>query len=93
MVRDVLQNFNMGGGILPLIFVFLAFVFQAWMFVDAIRRGEYLWAVIIFFFSILSALLYFFLVYRASGGGNPLTGFELPGAACVPVCRMKLTWV
>jgi len=81
MVRDVLQNFNMGGGILPLIFVFLAFVFQAWMFVDAIRRGEYLWAVIIFFFSILSALLYFVLVYRASGGGNPLTGFELPGAA------------
>jgi tetratricopeptide (TPR) repeat protein len=28
-----------------------------------------------------SAVLYYFLVYRASGGGNPLAGFELPGAA------------
>ena len=57
-----------------------AFLFQVWMFIDAIRRGEYLWAVFIFFFSIISAVLYFFLVYRASGGGA-LTGFELPGAA------------
>jgi tetratricopeptide (TPR) repeat protein len=26
-------------------------------------------------------LFYYFMVYRASGGGNPLAGFELPGAA------------
>jgi hypothetical protein len=45
------------------------------------RNGQYIWAVIIFLFSGLSALLYFFLVYRPSGGGNPLAGFELPGAA------------
>ncbi len=59
----------------------LLFVFQVWMFVDAIRREEYIWAAFIFFFSFLSALIYFLLVYRPSGGGNPLSGFELPGAA------------
>ena len=32
-------------------------------------------------FSFFSAILYFFLVYRASGGGNPMAGFEFPGAA------------
>ncbi|HEY0256362.1 MAG TPA: tetratricopeptide repeat protein [Candidatus Methylacidiphilales bacterium] len=63
-------------------FVLLIFGFQAWMFIHAVRNGEYLWAVFIFFFSAFSALLYFFMVYRASGGGgNPLAGFELPGAA------------
>jgi hypothetical protein len=52
------------------------------MFIDAVRRREYVWSVLIFLFSFLSALLYFFMVYRAAGGGgNPLAGFELPGAA------------
>jgi hypothetical protein len=55
--------------------------FHIWMLVDSIRRGEYLWTAFIFFFPILNDLLYFFLVYRPSGGGNPLEGFELPGAA------------
>ena len=63
------------------IFAVVAFLFTAWMFIHAIRNGDYLWAAFIFFFSGLSALLYFFLVYRASGGGNPMAGFELPGAA------------
>jgi len=59
----------------------IGFAFQIWMFVDAIRRQEYLWAVFIFFFSIISALLYFFLVYRASASSGSVTrGFELPGA-------------
>jgi len=62
-------------------FVGAIFLFQAWMFVHAVRNGEYLWAAFIFFFSGFSALLYFFIVYRASGGGNPMAGFELPGAA------------
>ncbi len=63
------------------IFAIVAFLFTAWMFVAAIRNGDYIWAVFIFFFSGFSALLYFFLVYRESGGGNPMAGFELPGAA------------
>lgn len=59
----------------------IGFAFQIWMFADAIRRQEYLWAVFIFFFSIFSALLYFFLVYRASAPSGSVTrGFELPGA-------------
>jgi hypothetical protein len=53
-------------------------LFQIWMLVDAIRRREWFWAVLIFLFSFLTALLYFFLVYRQA----PLVtrGFELPGA-------------
>jgi hypothetical protein len=48
------------------------------MFIDAIRRREWLWTVFIFIFPLLNAVLYFFLVYRAAA---PATrGFELPGA-------------
>ena len=86
MLRYFFQIFDGDGGIglggwIQVVLALLVFIFQAWMFVDAIRRGEYIWAVFIFFFSIISTFLYFFMVYRASGGGNPLTGFELPGAA------------
>src|SRR5277367_2190461 len=70
-----------GLGVPGTIFAIVAFLFTAWMFVHAVRNGDYIWAAFIFFFSGLSALLYFFLVYRASGGGNPMAGFELPGAA------------
>lgn len=55
------------------------FVFQVWMFIDAVRRGEYVWAVFIWIGSLLSTLLYFFLVFR--GGATATSGFELPGAA------------
>jgi hypothetical protein len=60
-------------------FALLGFLFQVWMFIDAVRRREWIWAVFIFLFSILSAVLYFFLVYRAQGG-LAMRGFELPGA-------------
>ena len=60
-------------------FALIAFLFQVWMFVDAVRRREWLWAVCIFVFSLFSALLYFFMVYRAEGG-LATRGFELPGA-------------
>jgi tetratricopeptide (TPR) repeat protein len=56
----------------------LLLAFQVWMFVDALRRGEYLWAGFIFLFSVLSAVLYYFLVYR--GAPSVTRGFELPGA-------------
>lgn len=57
----------------------LFFVFWLWMFVNAIRRREWIWAVILFIGNGLAAVLYFFLVYRASA---PVAtrGFELPGA-------------
>ncbi len=56
----------------------LLFAFGVWMFVDAVRRGEHLWALFILLFPFLNALLYYFLVYRS----GPITtqGFELPGA-------------
>ena len=59
-------------------------IFQLWMFIDALRRGEWIWAACILFFWVVSAMLYYFMVYRQAGpvGGGGLTrGFELPGAA------------
>jgi hypothetical protein len=81
MLNYFFQIFDGGLGIGGTIFAVLVFIFMAWMFVHAIRNGEYIWAVFILFFYGLSAVLYYFMVYRASGGGNPMTGFELPGAA------------
>jgi hypothetical protein len=60
----------------PVSWLFLGF--QLWMLVDAIRREEWLWALLIFIFPFVNALLYFFLVYRASPSAT--RGFELPGA-------------
>lgn len=56
----------------------LLFVFQIWMCVDALRRGEWVWAIFIWVFPMINAVLYYFYVYRASSATR---GFELPGAA------------
>jgi tetratricopeptide (TPR) repeat protein len=56
----------------------LVFLFQLWMFVDAVRREEWLWAVLIWIFPGFTALWYFFMVYRAAPSATQ--GFELPGA-------------
>jgi hypothetical protein len=53
-------------------------LFQLWMFIDAIRRREWLWAFFIFIGSGLGSALYFFWVYRDSPSAT--RGFELPGA-------------
>jgi hypothetical protein len=76
---QMILNGDMGVG--GWIFAIVVFGFTAWMFVAAVRNGDYLWAAFIFFFSGFSAILYFFMVYRSSGGGNPMAGLELPGAA------------
>lgn len=82
MLNYFFELINGGMGLEGYIIALAIFGFTAWMFVHAIRSGEYLWAAFIFFFSVFSAVLYFFFVYRASGGlGNPMAGFELPGAA------------
>ena len=39
-------------------------LFQLWMFIDALRRREWLWAVFIFIGFGVSALFYYFAVYR-----------------------------
>ncbi len=58
--------------------------FQLWMFIDALRRQEWIWAAFIAIGWGVSAILYYFMVYRqqgAAGGGGLTRGFELPGAA------------
>ena len=60
----------------PVSWLFLAF--QIWMFVDAVRREEWIWALFIFLGFGISALFYYFLVYRAAPSAT--RGFELPGA-------------
>jgi hypothetical protein len=56
----------------------VALAFQLWMLIDAVRREEWMWAVLIFIFPVINAVLYFFLVYRAAPSAT--RGFELPGA-------------
>ena len=56
----------------------LVFAFQLWMFIDAVRRQEWIWAIFIFIGFGLSAVLYYFFVYRAAPSAT--VGFELPGA-------------
>jgi tetratricopeptide (TPR) repeat protein len=55
----------------------LVVVFQLWMLVDAVRREEWLWAVLIFLFPPFMPLWYFVSVYRAAPSAT--RGFELPG--------------
>ncbi len=75
LISDVLNI----GYLLHNPWLLLVFVFQLWMFVDALRRQEWLWAVFIFIGFGLSAILYYFLSYRQAAP-SATTGFELPGA-------------
>ena len=75
LITDVL-NF---GYLIHNPWLLLVFAFQAWMFVDAMRRQEWIWAIFIFIGFGLSAVLYFFFVYRAAAPAGT-SGFELPGA-------------
>jgi tetratricopeptide (TPR) repeat protein len=68
VLSHILQMLN-GGGFGGGIFALLVTAFQVWMVIIFIAWG-------------LSAVLYYLLVYRqAAPAGNPLAGFELPGAA------------
>lgn len=54
-------------------------LFQAWMFIHAIRNREWVWAFFIFVGWGIGALWYYFSVYQ--GASSSASGFELPGAA------------
>src|SRR6267378_6697014 len=56
----------------------VVFAFQLWMFVDAVRREEWIWALFIFVGFGLAPVLYYFFVYRNAPSAT--RGFELPGA-------------
>lgn len=67
-----------GAGPLGTVLRLLFLAFTLWMLVDAVRRGEWIWALFIVLFAPLNAPLYYFLVYRAQTG--PTRRFGLPGA-------------
>ncbi len=83
MMGFVLQLIFGAYGVIWQVIGVLIFAFHCWMLIDALRRGEWVWALFIFFFPIINDAAYFFFVYwpNRGGSGNPLAGFELPGAA------------
>ncbi|HEX5221758.1 MAG TPA: tetratricopeptide repeat protein [Verrucomicrobiae bacterium] len=60
-----------------LVAAILLTAFNVWMIIDAIRKREWGWVVILIFFWGLGAVFYFFYVFR---GPTVMRGFELPGA-------------
>jgi hypothetical protein len=82
MMNFVLELLTGQYGIFGSVIGLAVFVFHMWMLIDSLRRGEYIWALFIFFFPIINDAAYYFFVYRPSAStGNPLAGFEFPGAA------------
>ena len=79
MFASVIADFASLDYLLHNVWLLLVLAFQIWMFIDAIRRQEWIWAVIIFIGCGLSAILYYILVYRAAAP-SVTRGFELPGA-------------
>jgi hypothetical protein len=55
----------------------LGAAFTLWMFIDAVRQRDWIWATFIFFFPFVNAVLYYFFVYRNAPSAT--RGFELPG--------------
>ena len=78
MVASLLQDVTNWDYLIGNPWLLAVFAFQIWMFIDAIRREEWLWAVFIFIGFGLAAVLYYFWVYRAAPSAT--RGFELPGA-------------
>ena len=62
---------------LSLIGVGLLMLFNLWMIIDAIRKREWMWVLILLIVPGLGTLWYFFYMFR---GPTVTRGFELPGA-------------
>jgi tetratricopeptide (TPR) repeat protein len=78
MVASVLDFLNIGYLLFSSPIFLLVGVFQLWMFIDAVRRREWIWAAFLFFGWGLAALWYYLYVYR--DGSSATSGFQLPGA-------------
>ena len=76
MVASILNIPDFGWLSFPIFLVIV--VFQIWMFIDAVRQREWVWAVFIFIGSIFATVWYYLYVYRS--GPSATRGFELPGA-------------
>lgn len=78
MVASILQFLDLGGLLFTSPVFLIIGVFQIWMFIDAVRRREWIWAAFIFIGWGLAALWYYLYVYRDTPTAT--RGFELPGA-------------
>ena len=78
MLASLLTKLMNGEDWTRYVFALPVALFQLWMFIDALRRKEWVWAVILFVPSGISAFFYYFAVYRAAPSAT--RGFELPGA-------------
>ena len=78
MVASILNLMDLGYWAVTSPFFLLFLIFQLWMFIDAIRRREFVWAAFIFIGSFISTLLYYLFVYRDAPSAT--RGFQLPGA-------------
>jgi tetratricopeptide (TPR) repeat protein len=78
MVASALVLFNLGYLLFTSPLFLLVSLFNLWMFIDAIRRREYIWAAFIFFIWGFGGFWYYFIVYRAAPSAT--RGFELPRA-------------
>jgi hypothetical protein len=78
VVASIFQLFDVGYLLLSSPLFFVVTIFQIWMFIDAVRRREYVWAAFIFIGSGISTLLYYLYVYRDASSAT--RGFQLPGA-------------
>jgi hypothetical protein len=52
-------------------------LFQLWMIIDAVRRREWMWVLLMLVFPGFGTFWYFFYIFRSSPSTR---GFELPGA-------------
>jgi tetratricopeptide (TPR) repeat protein len=77
MAASILNLFNTDYWLASPVFLLFG-LFQLWMFIDAVRKQEWVWAVFIFIGWGVSAILYYFMVYRSAPSAT--RGFELPGA-------------
>src|SRR5882757_2743532 len=78
MVASLFQNLLETQGWAGWVGIGIFSLFQLWMAIDALRRGEWIWALFIFFGWGIAPLIYYFYVYRS--GVSATSGFELPGA-------------
>src|SRR5690348_12239055 len=78
MLASLLSNLGYIQYLLSSPFALLIFAFQIWMFIDAVRQREWIWALFILVGFGFAALWYYFYVYRAAP--STTRGFELPGA-------------
>jgi tetratricopeptide (TPR) repeat protein len=78
MFASLLTNIASWNFLLTSPFWLVVTIFQIWMFIDAIRQREWIWALFIVLGWGLSSVLYYFFVYRAAPSAT--RGFELPGA-------------